>query len=554
MLPTPSPESYTTVTRRPLDVEDYIDILRRHKGWIFGPAFAAMVVAVVVAYLWPDTFVSTAVIRVVPPQIPESLVMSNINSELSQRISSMWQTISSRNNLGSIITMHNLYPQERQRLPMDDVAEMMRREIKVGSVSSLARGDKEVSAFQISFSYDNRYTAQKVTQELVSRFMTENTRERTSQSVMTTAFLRDQVEAAKKELDAIEERLTAFQQTYQGRLPDQVQQNQLQLNMLEQRVSNANSALARVNQEKMLLESDLRTYRSQRAAMIPAPDQIVQKQQNEMLLAKEREIRQLETLMANLREQYKEAHPDVRRVNAQLGVARKQHEQMLKDEDEAKAKAAAAPPSRRYDPLFEKEKSALDAAIERVEAQIKAKSLEADTYNKELANTERQIKNVQARIETTPAGQQQYADLIRERELANLKYEDLNKKRSSSAISEEVERRQQGETLEVLDQASLPLDPTEPKRLVIIGGGAMVGLIAGLLLSGAREAKDTSLKNLKDVRAYTQLPILGSVPLLENDQVVRRRKRLTWLAWCTACLVGICIMTGSVLFYYGTRV
>lgn len=554
MVPTQSPESYTTVTRRPLDVEDYIDILRRHKGWIFGPAFAAMVVAVVVAYLWPDTFVSTAVIRVVPPQIPESLVMSNINSELSQRISSMWQTISSRNNLGSIITMHNLYPQERQRLPMDDVAEMMRREIKVGSVSSLARGDKEVSAFQISFSYDNRYTAQKVTQELVSRFMTENTRERTSQSVMTTAFLRDQVEAAKKELDAIEERLTAFQQTYQGRLPDQVQQNQLQLNMLEQRVSNANTALARVSQEKMLLESDLRTYRSQRAAMIPAPDQIVQKQQNEMLLAKEREIRQLETLMANLREQYKEAHPDVRRVNAQLGVARKQHEQMLKDEDEAKAKAAAAPPSRRYDPLFEKEKSALDAAIERVEAQIKAKSLEADTYNKETANTERQIKNVQARIETTPVGQQQYADLIRERELANLKYEDLNKKRSSSAISEEVERRQQGETLEVLDQASLPLDPTEPKRLVIIGGGAMVGLIAGLLLSGAREAKDTSLKNLKDVRAYTQLPILGSVPLLENDQVVRRRKRLTWLAWLTACLVGICIMTGSVLFYYGTRV
>ena len=25
------------VPRRTLDVEDYIDILRRHKGWIFGP-------------------------------------------------------------------------------------------------------------------------------------------------------------------------------------------------------------------------------------------------------------------------------------------------------------------------------------------------------------------------------------------------------------------------------------------------------------------------------------------------------------------------------------
>jgi len=69
-----------------------------------------------------------------------------------------------------------------------------------------------------------------------------------------------------------------------------------------------------------------------------------------------------------------------------------------------------------------------------------------------------------------------------------------------------------------------------------------------LCFAGAREAKDASLKNLKDVRAYTQLTILGSVPLLENDLVVRRRKRLAWLAWSTACLVGIIIMTGSVFF------
>jgi hypothetical protein len=75
-----------------------------------------------------------------------------------------------------------------------------------------------------------------------------------------------------------------------------------------------------------------------------------------------------------------------------------------------------------------------------------------------------------------------------------------------------------------------------------------------LCFAGAREAKDASLKNLKDVRAYTQLTILGSVPLLENDLVVRRRKRLAWLAWSTACLVGIIIMTGSVFFYYTTRI
>jgi hypothetical protein len=81
-----------------------------------------------------------------------------------------------------------------------------------------------------------------------------------------------------------------------------------------------------------------------------------------------------------------------------------------------------------------------------------------------------------------------------------------------------------------------------------------MGFVLGLFLAGAREAKDSSLKNLKDVRAYTQLPILGSIPLLENDLIVRRRRRLAWLAWSTACLVGIMIMTGSVFYYYATRV
>jgi hypothetical protein len=66
--------------------------------------------------------------------------------------------------------------------------------------------------------------------------------------------------------------------------------------------------------------------------------------------------------------------------------------------------------------------------------------------------------------------------------------------------------------------------------------------------------KDTSLKNLKDVRAYTQMSILGSVPLLENDFVVRRRRRLAWLGWTTACLGAAVVMSGSVVYYYVSKV
>src|SRR5688572_19541524 len=318
MQPSLMSESYSSVNRRPMDVEDYFDIVRRHKAWILGPAFAALVVSTVVACLWPDTYVSTAIIRVVPPQVPESFVPSNINSQMSQRINSMYQTISSRGNLTNIINLYDLYRGDRSRKPMEDVVEQMRRDIKVGSVVPLSQGEREISAFQITFAYENRIVAQKVTADLVSRFMTENTRERTQQSVLTTQFLRDQLENAKKELDTIEEKLTSFRTSANGRLPDQVQQNAQQMNMLEQRIGNLNGQLGRISTDKMLLEADLRSLKIQRSSMTPAPENAIRKQKNDRLVQIDREIMQLEGMLSNLRQHYKDTYPDVRRVQSQL--------------------------------------------------------------------------------------------------------------------------------------------------------------------------------------------------------------------------------------------
>jgi polysaccharide chain length determinant protein (PEP-CTERM system associated) len=550
----PSAEGYSTVNRRPLDVEDYFEMVRRHKAWILGPAFAGLVVATVVACLWPNTYVSTATIRVVPPQVPEAYVQSNVNSAMSQRINSMYQTVSSRGNLTNIINLYNLYPGERSRKPMEDIVEDMRRAISIADVGRLGQRERErgITAFQISFSYDNRIIAQKVCADLVSRFMTENTRESTQQSIQTTQFLKDQLESAKKELDAIENRLASFRTTSQGRLPDQLTQNATQLAMHEQRIANLNQALSRVAQQRMLFEADLRTVKSQRASLTPPQDSAVQRQKNERLVAAEREILVQEAMLSTLRQQYRDSYPEVRRVQAQLATLKQMRDKIAAEEDNAANQPVIL--SKRNDPVYEREVRALDAAEERLEAQIKSTEVEAKNYQNEIANAEKAIRSVQSRIESTPVSEQQYSDIIRDREMAKMKYDDLNKKRSHSQIAEDLVRRQQGENLELLDAASLPQSPTQPKRPMILGGGTGLGLILGLLLAGAREAKDTSLKNLKDVRAYTQLPILGSVPLLENDLVVRRRKRLRWLAWSTACLVGIVIMTGSAFYYYATKV
>lgn len=195
----------------------------------------------------------------------------------------------------------------------------------------------------------------------------------------------------------------------------------------------------------------------------------------------------------------------------------------------------------------------MQITLRQMETLVQAKVTEVQDYVAELARMNAQVREFQGRIGSTPMADQEYLSLSRDYESAKQEYQQMLAKQSDAKRGQEVERRNQGEMLELLDEASLPNEPTEPKRGVIIGAGAALGFILGVILVGGREMKDTTLKNLKDVRAYTQLTVLGSIPLLEEDLVVKRRKRLTLLAWSTAILIGAVVMGGSFYYYIATR-
>jgi capsular polysaccharide biosynthesis protein len=153
-----------------------------------------------------------------------------------------------------------------------------------------------------------------------------------------------------------------------------------------------------------------------------------------------------------------------------------------------------------------------------------------------------------------PQSQQELDQLLRNRDMAQKNYDQLSQKLTASEMSTELESRKQGEMLEVVDLPSLPENPAAPNRPVIIAAGAFVGLGVGVVLIAFKELRDTSLKTLKDVRAYTQFNVVGSIPLLENDLIVKRRRRITVLAWSTAVVLSGIIVSGSIYYYMGTRV
>jgi succinoglycan biosynthesis transport protein ExoP len=544
------PTEGLSVPRRALDVEDYIDIGRRHRGWIFGPFLLTLVASVVGVYLYPDSYVSQAVVKIVPQQVPQSMVQSAINQQMSDRINSIAQTVVSRTTLTTIINTFGLYPRERSRMPIEDVIEQMKRKIEILPVASPAAPQDRIPAFAVKFSYQNRFLAQKVVQDLVSRFIDENIRNRSNATFQTAQFIRDEVDSAKKQLDEAENRLAAFRMQNNGRLPDQVESNMRQLGALQAQVTYLDAQLSRANQDRLQLESNIRIYKDQFTALTKeSADTALQAQKTARLAEAERELEQAENQLVILRQHYKETYPDVQAAIGRVEAARKRRDSVMKDEAAERADASLKPPGVQA----ARESRELDATVRRLQSALEAKDLEIQNAQKEMKRVAELIKSYQSRVETVPLGEKQYSELIRDRELAKQKYVDLNEKLQKAEIAQEMEGRKQGEMLELLDPASLPTTPAEPKRPLVISLGAGIGLILGIIIAGAREMKDTSLKNLKDVRAYTHMPILGSVPLLENDFVVRRRRRMAWLGWTTACLAAAVVISGSIVYYYVTR-
>jgi succinoglycan biosynthesis transport protein ExoP len=541
--------------RRPMDVEDYIDILRRHKGWIFGPFLFCLVASVVGAYLWPDTYVSEGVIKVEPQQLPTTLVQGAMTQDMLDQIQSMTEQIESRAILTNIMTQYGLYPRERARQAPEDVLEQMKRDIKVEPLG-VPQGGRTVPAFKVAFTYPDKHQAMKVVQDLIGKFIDADQRNVSGRASQLTGFLKDRQEKAAKELDAIETQLTAYKMQNNGTLPDQKAENNQKLQLLEQSRASVVAGVSRLQNDKLMVEGRLNLYKTSVEELAKIKPEVtaqqVQQQKSLKLQQAENQVDNLEKQVRDLSRTYTDTYPDVKAAKAQLEDAKTTRDRLVAEEAEAQKALATVPGKPFVNTNVAKEEIQRQADLSTYNMQIASDDNQIEQLNAQLKEIDQQANRLQALLNGVPQSEKEYEDLIRERDLKKEMYVEMTNSLAKGETTQEMENRQEGENLQILDPASDPDTPTYPNHGQIVAIGAAVGLLLGFMIAGAREMKDTSLKNLKDVRAYTQMAILGSIPLLENDFVVRRRRRLAWLGWTTACLTAAVLMSGSIAYYVFT--
>ncbi|PYR15688.1 MAG: hypothetical protein DMG00_00100 [Acidobacteria bacterium] len=369
--------------------EDFLDIARRRIWLIIIPFVLVSTATAIVAKRTPNLYRSETVILVVPQRIPESYVRSTITSRIEDRLQSIGQQILSRTRLERIILDFDLYASDRRTAPMENVVEIMRRDIEVETV----KGD----AFKVTYVSGDPKAAMEVTNRLASLFIEENRRDREVLADGTNQFLESQLEDARRRLAEHEKKVQEYRQQYTGELPTQVQSNLQVIQNTQLQVQAIVESIDRDRDRRIVLErsiADASAADERSAGAGTSPVEAQASPEEEELGTARRALRELQARLTS-------EHPDVARAKRQLR------------ELEAKAAPSAAAPAPQPE-IRPARPTATAARIRNLQNEMQ--NIDRQIAYKEAE--ERRLRGViatyQARVEAAPKRESELIELTRD--------------------------------------------------------------------------------------------------------------------------------------------
>ena len=567
-----------------LNVGAFVAILRRRIWWFLPPAVVVAAIAVTAALTWPAIYRSTATVLIEEAEIPEGLVDVDFQVAVERRLEAITRRVMASDNLIDIIERFDLYPEERATMPLRAVAGIMR---DAASHRTLTAGEVTV-AFEVSFVYGDAATAQRVTEQLVSLYLNENTRQRRERVAEATAFIAGERARIEDRIAELSGRLADFKAEHRGVLPEQTALNQQMLMRAEADLREIERQERELRDRATILEAELAQLRltppaerarvasggSQGGASSPAarletarlqlasleasyspshPD--VVRTRNEVAVLEQlmgeraraaqaastaglaREQERLTTELQTLRERYGPEHPDVRRA------------ERARAEIDAAVADAAAVPGDAADTAAGGERDADDPALLPLRAQLKVVESQLDGLDRLREDARAQMAEYEARLAQTMQIEPEYARLERALQDLRAQRDALVQQEQRARLGEAVESQERGERFSLVEPPSLPNAPHSPNRKLI--------MLAGLVLAGGAGAGSVVLRHITDDRLAEPGEVtaaIGFEPLGTLPHIATRAERLARLARYVVVVVLLAGGAGAAGWVVHTRV
>ena len=543
-----------------LTLSDCLIILRRRKAAFLCAFCLIFAGAVALAMLWSN-YRSNAMIEIEQPQVASEITTPlgmNPNdapeSLADLRVNRIRQKVTSQSSLIDIITKYNLYPGMRASEPIAVVADKMANKIKLKLISSeianpnatqkVSADQLSAIAFNISFDYDDPEMAQKITNELVTRFLDQDLKDRHSQSEVTNDFIDKQIKLLEASLVEQEKKIGDFESKNGVSRPETLMFNQ-------QAAANVALSLQNLDSQIATNEGTQGALRAQLASVEPYSRVIADGQ---VVTTPAIQLKALKSQFTTLTAQYGPEHPDVLKLkrqiqalqesqgsaggtmNAETGELKSQITDVrtnlkvaektygpnnpdvisLKNQLESLKKKLAEAKRNSSAPNSFHQDADNPAYIE-VVSQLRSAEEQHKSLLEQREKLQAQEEKYQQAVMQNPVLQQQMATLTRDYDNAQLRYRDLKQKKMAADMDKQMIEDRHGQRLMVISPPELPTH-TQPRRVLILLGGFMVACMGGFVTVILRQMMTQAIFGPRQLTALVGVPPLVVVPHLRvND-------------------------------------
>ncbi len=509
------------------NIHDYFELFLRRIWHILIPFVVIMVGATMYAWHAPKEYRASTLILVTPQKVPESLVKPTVTSKIEDRLLSIGQEIMSRTRLEQVISEFKLYSDEAKSLTLEEIVELMRRNIGVD-----IKGKE--GYFTIFYRGKDPKIVTLVTNKLASLFIEENLKLREQQAQGTSEFLSIELKATQTKLEEQEKSLTHFKRQFMGELPEQREANLKvleQLQLLYQRIGEAlRSAQDRklviqkqLSDTELMIASAINNKEESTASSFLNPSRSGGKDPNQI------QLEQLKNLLTDLQTKYMEKHPDILITKKKISelearIEKAKVEKEFEESEESGSEISVSPLS---PPKIETKKEVkgdikLNPRYKEMESQLIATELEITRLREEEAKVKGQINQYRERIENTPVRELAMAQMTRDYQSTKDTYQTLLKKSEEAQQAENLERRQKGEQFKVIDPARIPEKPFKPDIPKILLFGLLLGMGCGFATAFFTEQMDRSFRDAEDLEATLGFKVLANIPKIEIQKNERK--------------------------------
>lgn len=508
-------------------IKKYVDLVI-NRWWLIAACLLVAVTVGLVYYLsLPKIYQSTSLLSYEQQQInPTKMDPEQGRNRLQESLATLKELVTSRNSLEKVIIQFSLYEKERKRLPIEDVIEVMRKEIEIKPAS---RGD----IFSVSFQGLDPQKVMKVTNTLASLFIEENLKYREERATETSKYTQDELAMSKKVLDEKELLMRDYKLKNYNEMPEQRESNLARLQALNERNQGIQNSIQDLERTKVMAQEQA-GWQQRLASARSISEPVGAGSGNSSARQPETEADRLQRLRGYLNEllvKYTDKHPEVRRTKQLI----EQLEGQVGKAQPLSGKATASAASRSH----------LTASLEnqRLQLQLKGIDINIKQLREEQALIPAEIAKYQRWIEAAPVREAEWKTLTRDYEELRRNYDQLVARSLQAQSAENLERNQKGSKFKVVDSARLPEKPFKPNFLKIL----LVAIAAGLALSFgsilALDFMDTSFKDVQEIEDYIGVPVVCAITYIERDTETRKARFLFLLSVALVSVYGTVLLT-----------